>query len=380
MALRFESQRKVTVIVLAIAAVAFGWLLETTRTYRQAPGYSEKRAAAELAQKSFDTLRDYHRKELGRKIDLDDDPAGTGLIGPQRSAIQNAAGNVAAKRTSINPNFAPVFVDYFQQLGLERGDLVAVGLSGSYPGTNVNLYAAMEAMGLKPIVITAVGSSGYGATDPEFTWLDMERVLAERGVMKIRSIAASPGGSDDMGGSKSAAGKAQIWDAIKRNRVAEIHSASLDESIEKRMGLIYGEARGSAIKAYVNVAGSSASLGFDIGDVPIPSGVHRDLSSWPINWPRQGPMIQLAKRGVPVIHLGILQGIAKDYRLSIAPRTMPQIGEGTALGKRGYSLAMSLILLIAYLLLTFVMILPSWRRLILRQTASAPAAPPAQAG
>jgi len=383
LALRLETQRKVLVVILAVAAIACASVLEATKTFRRTRGYTEKRAAVDAAQKAYDALRDYYQGDLGRRINLGNDPASTGLIGPQGTAFQNAAGNVAAKRTSINPNFAAVIVEYFQELGLGRGDLVAVGLSGSYPGTNVNVFAAIEAMGLQPIVITAVGASGWGATDPDFTWLDMERILSERGIFKTRSIAASPGGSDDMGGSKSGEEKELIWRAIQRNHVPEIRARSLDESIKKRMELIYAEARGNPIKAYVNVGGASASLGFDIADVPIASGLHRDLASWPVNWPREGPMIQFAKRGAPVINLGALQGIARDYGLSIAPKSMPPVPEGTALGKKGYSLPVSAIVLVLYVLLTLFLTLPTWRRLVMRQEASAPGSvttPPAQAG
>ncbi|MFH1145281.1 MAG: poly-gamma-glutamate system protein [Candidatus Eisenbacteria bacterium] len=378
MALRLETQRKILVLVLGVAAIGCAWILEATKTFRAVPGHDQKRAAVELSQRAYDTLRDYYRNDLGRTIDLRNDKAGTGLIGPRGTAIQNAGGNLAAKRTSINPNFAALIVDYFQQIGLERGDLVAVGLTGSYPGTNVNVYAAINVMGLEPIVITAVGASGWGATDPDFTWLDMERVLAQRGVIDIHSIAASAGGGDDMGGSKSAEEKDQIQAAIERNGVPVIQSRSLDESIDKRMELIYGEAQGRPIKAYVNVGGSSASLGFSLADVHIASGLHRDLASWPINWPREGPMIRIAKRGAPVINLGALQGLAREYGLTVAPQAMPLIGEGTLLGRAGYSLAITAIVLAIYLFLVLFMTLPSWRRLVVRQENCPPgAAPPA---
>jgi len=376
LALRLEAQRKAIVVVLAVAAIACAALLEATKTFRAVSGHAEKRAAVEIAQRGYDALGDYYRKDLGRAIDSRDDPAGSGLIGPNNTAIQNAAGNLAAKRTSINPNLAAVIVDYFQQIGLKRGDRVAVGLTGSYPGTNVALYAAMKAMDLKPTIVTALGSSGFGATDPQFTWLDMERVLADKGVVDFRSAAASPGGGDDMGGSKSAAQKDQIWAAISRNHVQELRSRNIDEAIEKRME-IFG--RGGQVKAYVNVGASAASMGFNIEDVSLPSGLYRDLASQPINWPRQGPMIQLAKRGAPVINLGALQNVAREYGLSIAPQAMPQIGEGRALGRQGYNLPIVLIVCLFYVLLTLTLALPSWRRVVLRQQAAAPAAPPAQA-
>ena len=96
MALRLETQRKVLVVILAVAAIACASVLEATKTFRRTRGYTEKRAAVDAAQKAYDALRDYYQGDLGRRINLGNDPASTGLIGPQGTAFQNAAGNVAA--------------------------------------------------------------------------------------------------------------------------------------------------------------------------------------------------------------------------------------------------------------------------------------------
>ncbi len=366
--------------ILAVAAIAGLFILEGTKVYRTVPGHDQKVAAVQLAQQAYDVLRSYYVDDLGRTIDLGDDPANTGLIGPRSSPIKNAAGNNAGKRTSVNPNFAALIVDYFQQAGLEPGDLVAVGLTGSFAGTNVNLYAAIATMGLEPIVITAVGASSWGATDPEFTWLDMERVLAEQDIIHIRSAAASAGGSDDMGGSKSAEDRQVIFQAIARNEIPLIESRSIDESITKRMDAYFAKARGGEIDAFVSVGGGIANLGFNLSDIPIPSGLHYDIASWPVNWPREGPLVQFANRGVPIIQLGLLQGLARRYELSVAPKSMPPIGEGTLLGKQGYSMPLVALITVLYLLLALFLMLPSWRRLIVRQGTRGSAAMPPVAG
>ena len=61
------------------------------------------------------------------------------------------------------------------------------------------MLAAAEEMKLKPIVVTSVGASMWGANDPIFTWLDMEKLLNEKGLLHTRSLAASVGGSNDRG-------------------------------------------------------------------------------------------------------------------------------------------------------------------------------------
>ena len=51
------------------------------------------------------------------------------------------------------------------------------GIVGSFPALNVSLLAACEQMQLRALPITSVGSSMWGANDPAFTWLDMEKLL-----------------------------------------------------------------------------------------------------------------------------------------------------------------------------------------------------------
>jgi len=368
LAYQYETQRKILVGVLAVLAILCTWILEETKVYRRAPGYRVKKEAADLAAQSFEVLHDYYVGELGREIDPDDDPAGSGLIGPRSSPIRNASGNLAGKRTAINPNFAAVFVDYFQQLGLERGDVVAIAQSGSFPGMSINLYAALQAMGLRPIVITAVGASSWGATDPEFTLLDMERVLEEAEVLQIRSDAATPGGSDDMGNSLSREGRDLVRAAMERNGVEFLRSDNIHEAIARRMDVYFEGAGNRDIAAYINLGGTIASLGFSLRQVPLPSGLHLDL--WTRNFPRAGTMVRLAKMGLPVIHMGLPQSIAREYGLAVAPDYVPEVGDGEALGKPGYSLTIAGIMLVVFLALIVILTLPELRRRLLKGAAT----------
>lgn len=372
MAYPYQVQRRILVGVLAILAIACTWILEETKVYRRAPGYEVKKQASDTAARCYEALKDHYLNDLGRTINPDDDPAATGLIGPRTSSIRNAQGNLAAKRTSINPNFAAVIVDYFQRINLKRGDVVAVALSSSFPAMNVNLFAAMEAMELQPIVITTVGSSTWGATDPEFTWLDMERTLERKGLLRTRSVAATPGGSDDMGNSLSAEGRRLVAEACERNDVRLLTSRNILDAISGRMDVYFEAARGRDIAAYVNVGGSVASLGFSLSQVPLPSGLHTDL--WTRNFPRAGTMVRLAKMGVPVIHLGLPQSMARNYGLPIAPDYLPEVGDGEALGKPGYSLGLTAAFLVFYGILTLVLTMPELRRRFVKPAAPGGAA------
>jgi poly-gamma-glutamate system protein len=364
LAYQLDRKRQMSLVIMTILAIACIFVLENTTTDRKVSEYDTKKAACDLAARAFIELQDYQTATFGplTTAQLRNDPAGTYLLtslpnGRTKTAIVTAAGQgVASKQRVINPNFAAVFVDYFSDMGLERGDQVAVSLTASYPGFNINAYAAIEAMGLRPTVITAVGGSPFGATNPEFTWLDMERVLAEKNIFSTRSRAAAPGGASDMGGSLSDEGRQLIWDAIARNNVEAVRSNNLEDAIEKRMA-IYNKGNAD-YKAYINVSSSMASLGSSLSQVPIDTGIHLDL--WSRTWPRKGTMILMADKGMPVLHLASSLELAREYNFPTSHEEgfVPEVGEGAALTYEAYNVGIAAALLVVYLVLTLFVTLP----------------------
>jgi poly-gamma-glutamate system protein len=325
-------------------------------------------------------------KELGgiTAAQEDRDPGRTCLLGMNGDGspftpLVNAGGSATAKQRAINPNYAAVFVDWLQELGLDRGDPVAVTLTGSYPGTNVALYAAMETMGLRPVVITSVCGSGYGATRPDFTWLDMERVLDERNVINIRSVAASAGGARDVGETLTPEGLAQVWRAVARNDVQPLKPEDLDDSIDSRMRIYEREARGDRYKAYINVGGATPSLGVSLSEAidlyGIRTGLIRDLWRMSSKWHKKGTMIRMASGGTPVIHVGETLPLARRYGFSTSHRELkriPEVGEGTALRAATYKPAIALGLLVVYVALLVALVMPSSRQRIFGKPDAAP--------
>jgi len=71
---------------------------------------------------------------------------------------------------------------------LKKNDVVAVAFTGSLPGLNIAVLSALQTLNLKPLVITSVGASNWGANDPYFTWLDMERLLYDAEIFNYRSL------------------------------------------------------------------------------------------------------------------------------------------------------------------------------------------------
>lgn len=378
MAIRFDVQRKIVLIILAVVAIAFAWILEATQDAREVPGYEVKKRAADLAAEAYAVLEQYYTSEIGPLTAAQQrrDPGltcliGTGEDGSSYTPLTNAGGSSTAKQRAINPNFASILVGYFQELGLGEGDAVAVALTGSYPGTNVNLYAAMTAMSLRPAVITSVAGSRFGATRSDFTWLDMERVLAERGLMQIRSVAASPGGAQDRGETLSDDGLQMVWDAIERNDVQAIRPDDLDDSIDTRMRIYEREVGGQRYRAYVNIGGATPSLGLSFTEArdlfDLSTGLHRDLWRVGAEWRHQGTMMAMATKGTPVIHIGDTQSLAVRYGLSMSHRDLgriPEVGQGTVLTAQAYKPSVALILLVIYVLLVVVLVLPEIRQRI----------------
>ncbi|TWT82059.1 Capsule biosynthesis protein CapB [Planctomycetes bacterium CA13] len=66
-----------------------------------------------------------------------------------------------AKLTSTNPNMAAVVVDMLKAAGVGKGDLVAVGYSGSFPGMNVSVLAALNTIGARPIILANEPTNRY---------------------------------------------------------------------------------------------------------------------------------------------------------------------------------------------------------------------------
>jgi poly-gamma-glutamate system protein len=342
---RLDSRRKWILLGLAVAALLLQALLDNTRAPARQRDYALKLAAAEHAAEAFAVLREY-RLRSGAHVDLVNDPAGTGLIGPEFSRITNARGDLESKLTSLNPNFAGLLVQYFREADLDQGDPVAVAISGSFPGINIGLFAALEAMKLRPVIITSIGASMWGANDPEFTWLDMERILDEQGVFHTRSALASYGGGDDMGRGLSPEGRDLIAAAAERNGVPLLVSANIDDAIAKRSAFFAEQSHGRRYRLYVNVGGGVASLGSSHNRLLMPHGLNFDLGLE--NVPRKGNLFLFAEQGVPVVHLINIVDLARNNGLPTVPDYLPLPGEGEIFVRESYRLPLAAAILAVY--------------------------------
>ncbi|MCA9729771.1 MAG: poly-gamma-glutamate system protein, partial [Candidatus Eisenbacteria bacterium] len=280
-------------------------------------------------------------------------------------------GVLDAKLTSVNPNFAALFVEYYRDLGLQPGDPVALAMTGSFPALNICAIVAAEELSLLPLPITSVGASMWGANDPAFSWLDMERLLYDRGLIHARSLAASLGGSNDRGRGLSPKGRDLLQEAITRNDVPLISRSTLDESIRERIAIFDREAEPRGVRAYVNIGGGSASIGTSLDGGLLRSGPNLELPEY--NWTQRGALQHYGKRRVPFIHMLQIETIAQRHGFPIAPEVVPNVGEGNIFHREVYDLRIVVPSLVTYLLLAIGML--RWRRLAIQRARAREDAP-----
>ncbi len=362
----------ITLIGLAAFAILVIILAEKTAEPERQPYYDKKLQAAKIALLAQQAIKEYSRT-LGIPIDVQNDPYRTGLIGQERTPITSDRGIVTAKILATNPNYAAAFVDMLVKAKVKKQGVIAVGMTGSLPGWNIAFLAACSALELTPLIISSIGASDWGANLPSLTWLDMERVLNERGVLQFKSVAASVGGPSDNGRGLSPEGRDLIKAAIDRNHVSFINEPTLQASIDKRMG-VYGAAAESLkkpISCYINIGGGSASIGGTANAKLIPPGVTHHLAVK--NFPMRAVINLMAEQGLPVINLLEVEKIALKYSFPVEiTEKAPELGEGTLFFKDRYSIVSTLILAIILAVVVFVVIRIDVKHYLFRkQSASA---------
>jgi poly-gamma-glutamate system protein len=355
---KFRAKSNIVLSVLSVLSLLALIAVENGKVDVEQEWYDEKLEAAQLSQLAANTLKEY-RLGKGVFIDAINDPNNTALIGQEYTLVTTDRGYIEAKLSSTNPNFAAVIVQLLKDAGVNENDHIAVAFTGSFPGINISALAAIETLGLKPVIISSVGSSNWGANDPYFTWLDMENVLNQSNVFQNRSIAASIGGGMDIGRGLSPEGRKLILEAIERNDIELIKENHLENSIAKRMEIYTKSANGNPIKAFINVGGGIASLGNTVNGKIIPAGLTELLPR--SNFPVRGVMIQMGQNEIPIIHLLNINQLATKFGLPKSPVPLPEPGEGEIFVQKKYSMVLTLIITLV-LLVVIIIIFISERR------------------
>ncbi|MFZ5517993.1 MAG: poly-gamma-glutamate system protein [Candidatus Zhuqueibacterota bacterium] len=288
------------------------------------PYSMEMRHAAAIMDSAIAAIRDFRNKA---DLPIDDlvDPNRTGLIGAEYTELTTTLGDLAAKRTTTNPNVAALLVHLMNQAHVDPGDTVAIGCSASFPALMIASMSAARAMRVVPIVILSLGASSFGANQPDFNLLHMYALLREQGIITATPAAVSLGGEKDIGEEFAPALRDRLIAQIERSGYPLIHEPDFQKNMTARLALYQPDPTRGRIVAFINIGGSAMNLGLSELALQLNPGIVK-RGVLPQNAER-GVIHVMLDQGVPVIHLLYIRELASRYGLDWDPIPLPAPGE-----------------------------------------------------
>ena len=337
----------------ALIILLVGLLItEQTKSVQTTSYYTEQIQAAQIMKSSLEAIKE---ERLKRAIPLDVglDPNQTGIIGKEYTELTTTLGNLEAKRTSTNPAFAALLVKYFKEANLKKGDVIAIGASGSFPTLIVAALSATRVLELEPLLVYSIGSSEYGANIPEFTFVEMLNILNKKNILPYKLLAISMGGYLDQAEGMFYPDSHEIIEKIaKESDALFINTENIEENIKQRMQLYKKTAGERPIKAFVNIGGATPNYGNTNASITYPNGLVIDGPKIP-DHPERGLIFEYQNLGVPIIHLINIRDLAIKNGLPIDPVPSPQIGEGGVYRQIVYSKPIIILVIVIEFLYLF---------------------------
>ncbi len=315
--------------------------------------------AAEIMASAERAVREC-RDEKGMAPDPARDINLTGLIGIETSPVTTTLGNLEAKRTTTNPNFAGLVARLLLDAGVRRGDTVAVGASSSFPALIVAVLAAAQALDVEPLLVCSLGASQWGANDPGFDALDVLDCLKRGAGPRVRILALAAGGDEDRGAELSAQGRKLLEDRIRNSGLAIVDEPDLERNVGRRVRLFREAAAGRRVGAFVNIGGSWANIGTDASVLRVAPGLARVAEIPPPG--SRGVLQEMAATGVPVIHLLNIKGLVAAHGLPWDPSPMPRPGEGDLYTRRERLVGAVAAFCSLYVCLALIVLVPRRRK------------------
>ncbi len=326
-----DQKLKWIIIVASILSLAAYLSLQIFSSESPLPYSDPMIHAARIMDKAISTIGDYCDRS-GIQIDMTLDPNHTGLIGSEISELATTLGNLKAKRTTTNPNFAALIVHLLERIGVTAGDTIAIGCSASFPTLMIASLAAAKAMDIHPIIIISLGASSYGATNPGFNLLNIYEVLFKEKIFSVRPVAISLGGDRDIGRDFGPNLKNRLIQQIQLSGIPFIHESDLQMNISKRMKIYQGDSSENRISAFINIGGSYANIGISELVLKLKPGLDKKVTLPPKA--ERGVIFEMAARNIPIIHLLYIKGLAMKYGLPWDPIPLPKPGESDLYDKR----------------------------------------------
>ena len=318
--------RKKEHAVLRLTAAALALLILSAALTRQSATlspneyYGVQVEAARRLEQYFGAVRGY-KQELGIPMSGDDIHQ-TGMIGLPYTGITTTSGALEAKRTAAWPDMAALCVRMLHEAGVQPGDTVGAGFSGSFPGMNLAVVAACESMNVELVCISSVGASTYGANDPELTFPEMLYRLKQDGLIDTQSAAVTMGGYRDVGLDMEPELADQIRQRLTGLGLHLVEEPDFQANLSLREGIYRQE---GPIRCFVAVGGNLTSLGQGESGIALGQGVlHPDSR---LRLDRDSGLVQrYLARGLPVINLLNLKKIMADYSMPYDPDQWPLVG------------------------------------------------------
>ena len=315
--------KKVNTITLAVVAVLLMAALAVVQLFPVRTPVQDADTmlrAEELMIACTERIR-AEKEALG--IDLTpEDRFSTGLIGDPYSIITTTLGPIEAKRTAADSSMAALMVRMLGEAGIGEGDHVAAGFSGSFPGMNLAVLCACEAMGVDITYICSVGASTYGANQPEMTFPDMACLLYEEKLIKTAPAAFSLGGDKDIGADMDAESCEAISERLQEKGITFINEEDYALNLSLRRNIY--EANGMP-DCFVGAGGGIVTQG--TGESVVGWGL-TELGTVKQITGKSGLADIYNSEGLPVISLLNIKKLAADYDLPYDPEQDAAPGEG----------------------------------------------------
>jgi len=260
------------------------------------------------------------------------DPLRTGLVGVEWSPLTTTPGSLAAKRTTAHPLWVAVFRDWFRDVGVARGESIAIGASGSFPGMLLAARIAAESMQLRTVVIASLTSSNYGANLPEMDLAEMDRVLRTAGLLHDRPVAFSPGGDHDAALDLEQPDRrallARLTELGPLAHVPESLAASIAWRDETLLSTGGGEVPLHEPGVFINIGGHAANYGVGVAPLFLSSGLIPQAESRRLVGSEKATTddsvaLRAVRRGIPVINVLNIRGMAATSGIPFDPTRIP---------------------------------------------------------
>lgn len=331
---------------MAALAAAVLWLLLWFAVCLLLP-VQEAAADSDVKLRACSLMAQWEQEILQRKQQLgipmaEEDWFHSGLIGEDYTELTTTYGALEAKRTTTDPMMAALAVQLLTEAGMHPGSRIGAGFSGSFPGLNLAVLAACEAMGIEIVYIPSVGASTYGANQPGMTFPDMVRCLLEAGLLKTRPALVTPGGQDDVGYDMNPDLLAETLERASAADFPVLQEPDYASNLAARMAA-YGD-----IDCFVGVGGNLTTVG--PGEKTVPYGVI-PASELTAESQEDGLLQIYNASGLPAVHLLNVRKLVTDYGLEYDPQVRKEPGTGGLFVIRSYSRVYALIGIVGAVLL-----------------------------